>query len=69
MKLNWTAPTDAKWVAAGGSLKVSEPEDALVLLQASSFVLQHDLVEEEEEDEEGEKDAEDRKRKKIASAV
>jgi len=41
-KLNWSAPRDAAWMAANGTLKCQTPGDVFLLLKSSDFIV-HDL--------------------------
>ncbi|TPX43443.1 hypothetical protein SeMB42_g04718 [Synchytrium endobioticum] len=41
-KLNWSAPTDASWIATTGTLKCCNFSDVFLLLKSSDFIV-HDL--------------------------
>eukprot|EP00045_Choanoeca_perplexa_P014956 m.180059 g.180059 ORF g.180059 m.180059 type:complete len:450 (-) comp16850_c0_seq1:2320-3669(-) len=43
VKLNWSAPQDAAWIARNGSLACSSPGEVFLLLKSSNHV-QHDLT-------------------------
>ncbi|XP_077979699.1 translation initiation factor eIF2 assembly protein-like isoform X2 [Glandiceps talaboti] len=43
VKLNWSSPRDATWIAFNGSLKCSCPNDIYLLLKSSDYVT-HDLT-------------------------
>jgi hypothetical protein len=43
VKLNWSAPKDAAWIAFGNSLECKTPQDIYLLLKSSDFIM-HDLL-------------------------
>lgn len=43
-KLNWSAPTDAKWITTTNTLKCTSASDIYLLLKSSSYIV-HDMTE------------------------
>ena len=43
VKLNWSSPKDAAWIAFGNSLECKSPQDIYLLLKSSDFII-HDLL-------------------------